>query len=391
MSADFRFVVHASHRDAHEFAAQRSRNRFSERSFSHSWRPEEAQDRPLHSRLEFLHREIIENALFHLFEVVVILVQNRLALGDVDFLEPGRFRPGQRDHPFQIGARDHVFGRSRSHFRQPLQFAIAFLAGLGGHSGFFELLAKLVDFGLAVVGFAQFLVNRLELLAQQIFALALADLFLNLLLNLVAQLQNFEFLGEFANQGFQAPAHVGGFQQFLAQQRRKRRQVRGDEIGQAHRVFDVQRRGLQIVGKLRRTRHNVAEQFASVALQRHQFGVVLPDQVRLNFHLGGQERPEADQFNDSNALQTFQKHNHVPVGHLHELVDFRGRPDQVQIRSGRLLHAGIVLRHNSEQLFVTVQGIQQRQRSLAPNRKGLNASGKQARSPEPEGSAALSE
>ena len=128
VAADFRFIVHPAHRDAHEFAAQRTRDRFPERSFPHSWRPEEAQDRPLHAGLEFLHREIIENALFHLFQVVVVLVQDGLALRDVDFLEPRGFRPGQRNHPFQIGARDHVLGRSRSHLREPLQFAVALLA-----------------------------------------------------------------------------------------------------------------------------------------------------------------------------------------------------------------------------------------------------------------------
>ncbi len=85
MAADFRFIVHAAQRDAHEFASQRAGNGFAERSLAHAWRPDEAQDRPLHSRLQFFHRQIIENALLHLFQVVVILVQNVLRLGNVDF------------------------------------------------------------------------------------------------------------------------------------------------------------------------------------------------------------------------------------------------------------------------------------------------------------------
>ena len=51
MSADFRLVVHAAERDADKFAAHRSRNRFSERSFAHAGRPDEAQNRTLHARL----------------------------------------------------------------------------------------------------------------------------------------------------------------------------------------------------------------------------------------------------------------------------------------------------------------------------------------------------
>jgi hypothetical protein len=48
-------------------------------------------------------------------------------------------------------------------------------------------------------------------------------------------------------------------------------------------------------------------------------------------------------------------------------VDFGGGSDQVQISSGRLFHAGIMLGHNSKQLFISVQGVQQGQRALAPN------------------------
>ncbi len=213
--------------------------------------------------------------------------------------------------------------------------------------GFLELLAKLVDFRLAVVGFAQLLVNGLELFAQQIFALALAHLFLHLFLNLVAQLQDFEFLREFADQRFQAPPHVGCLQQFLAKQRRKRRQIGGDEIGQTDRILNVQSRSLQIVGELRRTRHDVAEQFASVAFQSAQLGILRTDNIGLDFHAGSQKWPEADQLQHPDPLQAFQKHHDVAVGHLHQFVDFCRGADRVQVRRSRLLHARIVLRHDS--------------------------------------------
>ena len=48
--------------------------------------------------------------------------------------------------------------------------------------------------------------------------------------------------------------------------------------------IDVHHFGLQIVGKLRRTRHDFAEQFLHVAFERRQFGVALIFQVRLHFH-----------------------------------------------------------------------------------------------------------
>ena len=307
----------------------------------------------------------------------MILIENGLPLGDVNILGSRGFGPRKRDHPFQIGARDHVFRRSRSHLGQPLELAFALLERLGGHPGFFELLAKFVDFDLAVVGFSQFLVNRLELLAQQIFALALADLLLNLLLDLVAQLQNFEFLREFADERLKPSPDVRGLEQFLAKQRGKRRQIRRDEIGQTHRIVNVQRRGLQIVGKLRRTRHDVAEQLASIAFQRHQLGVMRTNQIGLDFHPGHKKWPEAQQLDDADPLQTLQEHHDVAIGHLHQFVDFRGGPHGVQVRGCRLLHARIVLRHDSEKLFITMQRIEQGKRSLAPNGKRLHPSRKQ--------------
>ena len=55
------------------------------------------------------------------------------------------------------------------------------------HAGFLDLLAKLVDFRLRFVALTQLLLNRLHLLAQNEFALALVHLLLHLILNLVAQ------------------------------------------------------------------------------------------------------------------------------------------------------------------------------------------------------------
>ena len=84
----------------------------------------------------------------------------------------------------------------------------------------------------AVVGFAQFLLNRLHLLAQQEFALALVHLLLHLLVNLVAQLEDFLFFGKLVDQRFQALANVECFEQLLAHHGGQRRQRRSDEIRQ---------------------------------------------------------------------------------------------------------------------------------------------------------------
>ena len=52
MAADLGFIVHAAEREPHEFASQRARNRFSERSLADAGRSDEAQNRALHVRLQ---------------------------------------------------------------------------------------------------------------------------------------------------------------------------------------------------------------------------------------------------------------------------------------------------------------------------------------------------
>ncbi len=113
----------------------------------------------------------------------MVFVKNFVRLRDVDFQAARGLAPRQRSHPFQIGARNHVLRGCRRHFCQPLQLAVAFFLGFGGHRCFFHLLAKLVDLLHGIVGFAQFLLNRLHLLAQEVLALVLADLLLHLIVN----------------------------------------------------------------------------------------------------------------------------------------------------------------------------------------------------------------
>ena len=74
MATDLGFIVHAPERDADELASERASDGFAQRSFADTWRSDKAKDGTFHSRLQLFHRQVIENPLFDLFEVVVILV-----------------------------------------------------------------------------------------------------------------------------------------------------------------------------------------------------------------------------------------------------------------------------------------------------------------------------
>ncbi len=113
-------------------------------------------------------------------------------------------------------------------------------------------------------------------------------------MNFRAQLQDLEFFRQFADQGFESLAHTGGFDQFLAQQCRKRRQRAGDEVRQAARMVDVHRRSLQVVGKLRRVADHLAEKILRITLQSFEFCVRFADDVRLRLHASLQKRTQAN-------------------------------------------------------------------------------------------------
>ena len=95
MAADLRFVAHAAERDAHELAVHRARDRLAERRLADAGRADEAQDRALDRRrvaallrLQLLHREVLDDPLLDLVEIVVVLVEH-LRAPRPDRADPG--------------------------------------------------------------------------------------------------------------------------------------------------------------------------------------------------------------------------------------------------------------------------------------------------------------
>ncbi len=132
------------------------------------------------------------------------------------------------------------------------QFPVGFLARFFRHSGSFDLLAQLFDFALVVVALSKFALDRAQLLPQKIFALALSDFFLNLALNLAAQLQYFEFLGQFGVKKVQAFANGGSLEHKLFRNDRQIGKIGRDVVGKTARILDIDDDRLQVIRQLRR-------------------------------------------------------------------------------------------------------------------------------------------
>jgi len=98
MAADLGFIAHAAQGETRELPAHGPGNRLSEARLPHSRRPYEAEQwlaigRPtLHASivLHAAHRQVLQDALFHLLQVVVVVVQNLACLRHVDFAAGAR-------------------------------------------------------------------------------------------------------------------------------------------------------------------------------------------------------------------------------------------------------------------------------------------------------------
>ena len=86
VSAYLRLVVYASERHAHILAFQRGRDGSSERGFSHARRAVEADDGRFEVAFQLQHGEVFKDALLHLFQSVVVLVEHLLGVRYVDIV-----------------------------------------------------------------------------------------------------------------------------------------------------------------------------------------------------------------------------------------------------------------------------------------------------------------
>ncbi len=157
-------------------------------------RADEAKDGTLHVRLQLEHTQIVENAIFHLFELVVVLVEDFFGLADIDF-GAGAFGPGKDGQPLNVIAGERVIGGHGRHAREARELLHGFFLHVLRHAGGFNLLVQLVGLALAIVLLAEFLLDGLELLAEIVVALRLLHLVLNLGLDFGAQLLHLNLLG----------------------------------------------------------------------------------------------------------------------------------------------------------------------------------------------------
>ena len=134
MTADLRLIMHPAEGHPHEFSFQGRGNGVSERGLPHSRRANKTEDRALHVALELAHRQIFEDALLDLLEVVMVRIQHLPGPGQVHIVR-GLTAPGEFQHPLQIGPDDPVFRRGRGDLFQAAQLPLGLLEHIVGQVG----------------------------------------------------------------------------------------------------------------------------------------------------------------------------------------------------------------------------------------------------------------
>ena len=301
---------------------KRTRNRLAQRSFADARRSDEAKDRPLHAGLQPAHRQVVQNAVLHLLQIVVIGVENLLRLRDID-LAARRLLPRQHRQPLDVVAGEAVIGGHRRHARQAAQFLQRFFLHVVGHAGGFDLLPQLFGIAGGFVLLAQFFLDGLHLLAQVVLALRLLHAVLHFALDLVAQLLDFQFLGQVLVDLLQPNLHVGRLQHVLLVARRQRRQRGGDEVDHAAGIVDVSCDRGQLIRQGRRAGHDLLEQRQHIALQRFDLGVLGSRDFGDGFHRRAHERRQLGVLGNLHPLQAFGKDKQALVGHAHNFVHDR--------------------------------------------------------------------
>ncbi len=271
----------------------------------------------------------------------MVLVEDLTGSLEVEVVLRGRV-PRQAQDPFQVRADDAVLGGRLRQFLEPSKLAVDGLAHVVGQRDRRRALTQLLQLGLLGVALAELLLDRLQLLAQEVLPLGALHLGLDLGLDLRTELDDLELPVEDHRGLAEALLDVELLEQqllLLGLEPQRRR----DEVAERARVLDVGGGERQLLGQVRQLADDPGEKRADVLGQCLQLARLAhdvrhllepPDEIRLGADALFQ--PDAAQALDEDALRAVGNANHllhdcsgadleevVPVGHF-DLAGARG-------------------------------------------------------------------
>ncbi len=192
MPTDLGLVPNPSKRHADVFSPDGARYGLAETGLADARRADEAEDRrPQLVARELANRDELDDAIFYLLQPVVVLVENVRRLFEVKAILR-HVGPWQVRQPLQVGADDPDLRREGMLLLQALDLDKRLLLDIVRHPGGLDLLATLVRQGLFRRAITQLLLDRPELLPQEVLALLLVHPSLRFGLYLLPQVEHIE-------------------------------------------------------------------------------------------------------------------------------------------------------------------------------------------------------
>ena len=325
-----------------------------ERGLADARRTDEAQNRRFELVYTLLHGEVFQDAFLDLVEAIVIAFQHFFGVAQF-IIHLGLFLPRQTDQGVDVIAHDGGFGRHRRHQLELAQFALRFFQGLFRHLGSDDLLFQLFQIG-ALFAFAQFLLNRLDLLVQIVFALRFFHLTLDAAADALLDLQNVEFAFQLAEQMLVPLGDVENFQDDLLLLKLQR-QMRGNRVGQAAGIVNARQRSQDFRRNLFVEFDVLVELLNDGAAHRLDFRLIAGfriDRGQIRHEMGIQF---ADVMN-ARALHALDQHLDSAVRQLQHLQNIGDAADFIDIVGRRFILGGSFLRGKHDALALLHGGFQ---------------------------------
>ena len=288
-----------------------------------------------------LHGQVLEDALLHLAQAVVVLVEDLLGLGHVE-LVLGDLGPGERQDPVDVVPDHRGLGAHRAHHLELLQLLAAADGGFLRHPLVADLLLELLDLVLELVAIAQLLLDRLHLLVEVVLLLRLLHLLLHAGADLALHLQDLNLPLHELEELLEPRPRRGRLQDRLLVLQLEG-EVGHDGVGEPARIVDgghagehLRRDALVELDVGFEGGLHLAEQRLQLHVPLHLLVELLgPDLVEP---LLGDERVEP------HPPLSLDQRLHRAVGELEQLDDGGERAHREEVVEGRLVGLGLLLR-----------------------------------------------
>ncbi len=361
MAPDVRLVPDAAQGQPGQLPVQGFGDGDGDRGLTHAGRARQTDDGRPALRVHLPHRQGLQNALLHLFQSEVILVQglpNRLHAETLLRLRvPGHLQTHVQIVPDHraLGAAEGLLGQLRDLLQQVLLRVFRQLQ-------LQDAAAVVLQLVVIVAGVSQLVLHDLDLGAEDLLPLGLFQMGPDLSLHLPLKAQHVVFVGQDPVQTLQPQVGVQLLQDLLLVLRPEI-DVLGDVIRQIAQVPAVQDRGLHLLRHAPRLLGVLAEQVDGLAQQRLRPGAAGEGRrlflLRNGLHVGleiGRGLPQALQPRPGLALR------HDPDGGgggPQDLGDAGDRADLIEILLLGRGHADLPLGHQKD-LLVRLHGVFQR-------------------------------